>query len=270
MNAQHPRTQQSIAQDSQFRQQPSAGQQSIPLHQAGDLPTDPPPSAMQPSIQPNADAAQQQSLAQKPHKDSQSGASKSGLGLNQQEQWELVDNSSRQQELVDRFGGQNASSNQSELVDSIGEHSEVVDSMTGQSGMAHSLGGQSEVVDKVSRQQGRQGQGSQQMPNQDTRPHDHEQAAERQILDARGCAFGLSEMMCKTPPGVEVCAKTVVEAFEVPWALVQVTITLLPCVHPICSIVYFVAEPDFRPCTALAACFSGMHAACVETMTHRM
>lgn len=45
---------------------------------------------------------------------------------------------------------------------------------------------------------------------------------DKDILDARGCAFALPGLLLGTALDVHVTAKTVVEAYSIPWRLIQV------------------------------------------------
>lgn len=45
---------------------------------------------------------------------------------------------------------------------------------------------------------------------------------DKDILDARGCAFGLPGLLQGTALEVHVTAETVVEAYSIPWSLIQV------------------------------------------------
>ena len=147
--------------------------------------------------------------------------------------------------LVDTVSGQSTSSQQSGLVDSAGaesglvdRQSDLVDSAGAQSGLVDrqsdlvdSAGGQSglvdrqsDLVDSVGGQSGRQDVAPEQRPApvSDGQADQHEQAAQKDVLDARGCAFGLPGLMLGAPLDARVAAKTVVEAYAVPWALLQV------------------------------------------------
>ena len=147
--------------------------------------------------------------------------------------------------LVDTVSGQSTSSQQSGLVDSAGaesglvdRQSYLVDSAGAQSGLVDrqsdlvdSAGGQSglvdrqlDLVDSVGGQSGRQDVAPERRPAPvlDGQADQHEQAAQKDVLDARGCAFGLPGLMLGAPLDARVAAKTVVEAYAVPWALLQV------------------------------------------------
>ncbi len=109
--------------------------------------------------------------------------------------------------LVDSIRGQSASNQQSDLVDSAGGQSGLVDSAVGQSG-------RQEVI-----------------PEQGPAPISpladiHKQTAQKDVLDARGCAFGLPGLMLGEPLDTRVAAKTVVEVYAVPWVLLQVVHTV--------------------------------------------
>ncbi|KAA6417827.1 MAG: salt overly sensitive 1 [Trebouxia sp. A1-2] len=115
--------------------------------------------------------------------------------------------------MVDTVRGQSTSSQQQCLVDSAG----------GQSGLGNSAGGQSGLLDSAGGQSGRQYMAAEQRPAPISDPltHKHEQTAQKDVLDARGCAFGLPELMLGEPLTARVAAKTAVEAYEVPWLLLQ-------------------------------------------------
>ena len=57
--------------------------------------------------------------------------------------------------------------------------------------------------------------------------------ADKQVLDARGLALGLPGAMQQAPLDIQVAANIVVEAFEVPWACMQVPFRLWCCL-PVC------------------------------------
>ncbi|KAL0027925.1 hypothetical protein WJX79_003037 [Trebouxia sp. C0005] len=115
--------------------------------------------------------------------------------------------------MVDTVRGQSTSSQQQCLVDSAG----------GQSGLGNRAGGQSGLLDSAGGQSGRQYMAAEQRPAPISDPltHKHEQTAQKDVLDARGCAFGLPELMLGEPLTARVAAKTAVEAYEVPWLLLQ-------------------------------------------------
>ena len=50
---------------------------------------------------------------------------------------------------------------------------------------------------------------------------------EKAILDARGCAFALPGLLLGSALDVHVTAKTVVEAYSIPWSLIQVGFLIL-------------------------------------------
>lgn len=52
------------------------------------------------------------------------------------------------------------------------------------------------------------------------------QMQEKDILDARGCAFALPGLLLGRALDVHVTAKTVVEAYSIPWSLVLVGVLL--------------------------------------------
>lgn len=52
------------------------------------------------------------------------------------------------------------------------------------------------------------------------------QMQEKDILDARGCAFALPGLLLGRALDVHVTAKTVVEAYSIPWSLIQVKVLL--------------------------------------------
>lgn len=52
------------------------------------------------------------------------------------------------------------------------------------------------------------------------------QMQEKGILDARGCAFALPGLLLGKALDVHVTAKTVVEAYSIPWSLIQVGVLL--------------------------------------------
>ncbi len=120
--------------------------------------------------------------------------------------------------LVDSIRGQSASNQQSGLVDSAG----------GQSGLVDSAGGQSGLVDSAVGQSGRQEVIPEQGPAPISEPlaDIHKQTAQKDVLDARGCAFGLPGLMLGEPLDMRVAAKTVVEVYAVPWVLLQVVHTV--------------------------------------------
>ncbi len=129
--------------------------------------------------------------------------------------------------LVDTVRGQSTSSQQSRLVDSAGGQSGLVDSVGGQSGL---LDRQSDLVDSAGGQSGRQNVISEQRPApivSDAQADKHEQTAQKDVLDACGCAFGLPGLMLGEPLDARVAAKTVVEAYAVPWVLIQVLHTAM-------------------------------------------
>jgi hypothetical protein len=128
-------------------------------------------------------------------------------------------NSSHSSSLVDTVRGQSTSSQQSCLVDSAGGQSGLVDSADGQSGLVDSAGGQSGRQDVVPEQRP--------APISDALADKHEQASHKDVLDARGCAFGLPGLMLGAPLDTRVAAKTVVEAYAVPWVLFQVLHTAM-------------------------------------------
>lgn len=53
------------------------------------------------------------------------------------------------------------------------------------------------------------------------------QMQEKAILDARGCAFALPGLLLGSALDVHVTAKTVVEAYSIPWSLIQVAFLIL-------------------------------------------
>ena len=55
---------------------------------------------------------------------------------------------------------------------------------------------------------------------------------DRDILDARGCAFALPGLLLGSALDVHVTAKTVVEAYSIPWSLIQVGSVLPCCMSP--------------------------------------
>jgi len=138
-------------------------------------------------------------------------------------------NSSHTSSLVDTVRGQSTSSQQSCLVDSAGGQSGLVDSAGGQSGLVDSADGQSGLVDSAGGQSGRQDVVPEQRPApiSDALADKHEQASHKDVLDARGCAFGLPGFMLGAPLNTRVAAKTVVEAYAVPWVLFQVLHTAM-------------------------------------------
>ncbi len=135
----------------------------------------------------------------------------------------LVDSADRQSDLVDNAGGQ------SDLVDSAGGQSDLVDSAGGQADLVDSAGGQADLVDSAGGQSDRQDGTPEQRTAfiSDAQAHQHEQAAQKDVLDARGCAFGLPGLMLNKPLDARVAAKTVVEAYAVPWVLIQVLHTAM-------------------------------------------
>ncbi len=141
--------------------------------------------------------------------------------------------SSQQSCLVDSAGGQsglkNSAGGQSGLVDSAGGQSGLVDNAGGQSGLVDSAGGQSDLVDNAGGQSGRQNVSPEQRPAliSDAQADKHEQALQQDVLDARGCAFGLPGLMLGEPLDARVAAKTVVEAYAIPWVLLQVLHTVM-------------------------------------------
>lgn len=128
----------------------------------------------------------------------------------------LVD---RQSALVDRQSGLvDGADKQSDLVD---RQSDLVDIAGGQSGLVDR---QLDLVDSVGGQSGRQDVAHEQRlaPNSDVQADQYEQTAQKDVLDARGCAFGLPGLILGAPLDARVAAKTVVEAYAIPWALLQV------------------------------------------------
>ena len=71
------------------------------------------------------------------------------------------------------------------------------------------------------------------------------------ILDARGCAFGLPGFLQQTPLEVQVKAKTVVEAFEVPWALLQVR-QCLSGTHSCAALINLCLAPGIATCATVS------------------
>ena len=55
------------------------------------------------------------------------------------------------------------------------------------------------------------------------------QMQDKDILDARGCAFALPGLLLGSALDVHVTAKTVVEAYSIPWSLIQAGFLLLCC-----------------------------------------
>ena len=49
-----------------------------------------------------------------------------------------------------------------------------------------------------------------------------DQLSDRYILDARGCAFGLPGLLQGSALAADVVSETVVEAYSIPWSLIQV------------------------------------------------
>ena len=166
----------------------------------------------------------------------------------QPKQWELVDNVSRKANLVDSASAQaimpdNTSRTSEVLSLTAGQSqasgncttgsqlansshtSSLVDTVRGQSTSSQ----QSCLVDSAGGQSGRQDVVPEQRPApiSDALADKHEQASHKDVLDARGCAFGLPGFMLGAPLNTRVAAKTVVEAYAVPWVLFQVLHTAM-------------------------------------------
>ena len=166
----------------------------------------------------------------------------------QPKQWELVDNVSRKANLVDSASAQaimpdNTSRTSEVLSLTAGQSqasgncttgsqlansshtSSLVDTVRGQSTSSQ----QSCLVDSAGGQSGRQDVVPEQRPApiSDALADKHEQASHKDVLDARGCAFGLPGLMLGAPLDTRVAAKTVVEAYAVPWVLFQVLHTAM-------------------------------------------
>lgn len=166
----------------------------------------------------------------------------------QPKQWELVDNVSRKANLVDSASAQaimpdNTSRTSEVLSLTAGQSqasgncttgsqlansshtSSLVDTVRGQSTSSQ----QSCLVDSAGGQSGRQDVVPEQRPApiSDALADKYEQASHKDVLDARGCAFGLPGFMLGAPLNTRVAAKTVVEAYAVPWVLFQVLHTAM-------------------------------------------
>ena len=172
------------------------------------------------------------------------------------QQWELVDDISRKAKLVDNATAQptmhDSTGSSSEVLSVTAGHSQasgrcttgsqpanishtsgLVDTVRGQSTssqhscLVDTAGGQSDLVDSPGGQSGRQSVAPEQRPAliSDAQADQHEQAPQKDVLDARGCAFGLPDLMLGAPVDARVDAKTVVEAYAVPWGLLQVVHT---------------------------------------------
>lgn len=168
------------------------------------------------------------------------------------QQWELVDDISRKAKLVDNATAQptmrDNTGRSSEVLSVTAGHSQasgrcttgsqpanishtsvLVDTVRGQSTssqhscLVDTADGQSNLVDSPGGQSGRQSVAPEQRPAliSDAQADQHEQASQKDVLDARGCAFGLPDLMLGAPVDARVDAKTVVEAYAVPWGLLQ-------------------------------------------------